>query len=126
MCGTPVACVRITRPVQIWLIHFQISFLHVYDRGVSFMYKVLQIRASWSVVSYYQSLVFYCTHICHVIMIILTGGFSIYYYFLEIILNDLELVFLEFKHFYKAHTEQVCFLFICSFFTCYFVIILCI
>ena len=44
------------------------------------------------------------SHIYHV-MIIVTGGFSkkyfFYYYcfyFLEILLNDLELVFLEFKH----------------------------
>ena len=70
-------------------------------------------------------------HIYHV-MIIVTGGFSkksffyqYYFHFLEILLNDLELVFLEFKHIYKIK-ERVCFLFICSFFTCCFVIILCI
>ena len=38
-----------------------------------------------------------------------------YFYFLEILLNNLELDFLEFKHIYK-HKEQVCLLLICSFF----------
>ena len=45
------------------------------------------------------------TDIYHV-MIIKTGGFSrnlFYYYFLEILLNDLEFVFLKFKLFYKTH-----------------------
>ena len=41
-----------------------------------------------------------------------------YYYFLEIILNDLELIFLAFKHF----QTQVYFLFICWFCTCLLII----
>ena len=46
-------------------------------------------------------------HIYHV-MILVTGGFSkrsfllLFPYFLEILLNNPELVFLEFKHFYKT------------------------
>ena len=43
------------------------------------------------------------------------------FYFLEILLNDLELVLLEFKYTYKTQ-RQVCFLFICLFFTCCFII----
>ena len=45
-------------------------------------------------------------HIYHV-MIIVTGGFSkkSFYYFLEILLNDL--VFMEFKHFYKTHKTSL-------------------
>ena len=66
-------------------------------------------------------------HIYHV-MIIVTNGFSkksflLLLFFLEILLNDLELVFFEFKHFYKTHRTS---LFICSFFTRCFIIVLCI
>ena len=47
-------------------------------------------------------------HIYHV-MIILTDGFSkkSYYFFLEILLDNLELVILEFKHFYKTHRTSL-------------------
>ena len=62
------------------------------------MYTALQIRASqWSIAANLWPLT---THIYH-IMIIVTGGFSkksFYnncFYFKEILLNDLELVFLE-------------------------------
>ena len=47
------------------------------------------------------------------------------YHFLEILLNDLELVFLKFKHFYKIHRKSL-FSFICLFFTRCFIIFLCI
>ena len=47
-------------------------------------------------------------HIYHV-MSIVTGGFprNLYYYFQEILLSNLELVFLEFKHFYKTHRTSL-------------------
>ena len=47
-------------------------------------------------------------HIYHA-MNILTDGFSniFFYRFLEIILNDLELVFLGFKHFYKTRRTSL-------------------
>ena len=67
------------------------------------------------------------THIYH-LMIIVTGGFSkksllLLLYFPRNLLTDLEFLFLEFKHFYKIHRTS---LFICSFFTWCFIIILCI
>ena len=51
------------------------------------------------------------THI-YLVMIIVTVGFSkksflLYYYFLEILLNNFELVFLEFKDFYKTHRTSL-------------------
>ena len=54
-------------------------------------------------------------HIYYV-MIIVTGDFSkksfyyYYYYFLEILLKDLELVFLEFKHLQNTQNKFVFFL----------------
>ena len=77
----------------------------------------LQIMASqWPITANLWPLT---THIYQV-MIIVNSGFSrnffFCYCFLEVPMNDLELVFLEFK---------VCFLFICSI-TRFFIIILCI
>ena len=48
-----------------------------------------------------------------------------YFYFLEILVKDLDLFSWNLDTFTK-HKEQICFLFICSFFACCFVIILCI
>ena len=61
-----------------------------------------------------------CTFIYH-LMIIVTGVFSkkaffyyfLYFYFLEIVLNDLELVILEYKHIYKTKNKSVFFLSVC-------------
>ena len=72
----------------------------------------LQIRASQrSITANLWSLT---AHIYYV-MIIVTGDFSksfyyCHYYFLEILLNDLELVFLEFKHLRKTQNKFVFFL----------------
>ena len=72
-------------------------------------YTALQIRASqWSITANLQPL---NAHIYHV-MIIVTGCFAKksfyhYYFFLEILLNDLGLVFLEFKHFNKTYRTSL-------------------
>ena len=73
--------------------------------------NVLQIRASqWSITANLRP---FTTHIYHVMIIVTGGRFrrNHFYYFLENLLNNLEFVILEFKHFYT----QVCFLFICYF-----------
>ena len=61
----------------------------------------------WSTVNYHQSLDFDHPYLscndhcdCRLFQEIF---FIIYYYFLEILLNNFELVFLEFKDFYKTH-----------------------
>ena len=61
-------------------------------------------------------------------MIIVTDGISkkhFFYYFLEILLNDLELVFLEFNHFYKTQRTNL-FSFYLLIFTHCVIIIICI
>ena len=52
---------------------------------------------------------------------------NIVFFLLEILLNDLEIVFLELKHIntFTKQKEQIYFLFTCSFFTCCFILILC-
>ena len=86
-------------------------------------YTVLQIRAAWhSITTNLQPLT---AHIYHAIIIVI-GGFSkkcFYYYFLEILLNNLELAILEFKHFYETQKTSL-FSFYLFIFTCFFVIIL--
>ena len=74
--------------------------------GNIFPLSVLQVRAGqWSITANLWPLT---THIYHV-MIIVTGGFSkksyyyyYYFYFVEIHLNDLELVFLELLNIRKS------------------------
>ena len=88
-------------------------------------FAALQIRAGQRSIT--TSLWPLTAHIYHVIIIV-TGGFfkrSFFYlycfYFLEILLKDLELVFLEFIHIYK--TQRNVFSFYLFIFTCCFVII---
>ena len=94
-----------------------------------FLKTVLQIRAGQrSITASLQSLT---THIYHV-MIIATSSFSkksffccwYYFYILEILLSNLELLFLKFKHIYKTQKTGL-FSFYLFIFTCCFVIILC-
>ena len=49
-----------------------------------------------------------------------------YYHFLEILLKNYELVFLEFKHFYKTHRTSLFSFYLSTFHALFFVIILCI
>ena len=81
----------------------------------------LQIRAGqWSITTSLGTLTAHAYHL----MITVTGGSSkksfFYFYFLEILLNGLELVFLEFKHIYKTQKSSLfsfylfCFLLIVS------------
>ena len=71
----------------------------------------LQTRAGQRSIT--ANLRLWTAHIYHV-MIIVTGGFSnkyffyqYYFYFREILLNSLELVFLEFKHIYKTQRTSL-------------------
>ena len=78
----------------------------------------------WSIINYYQSSAFDCWYLscndhCD------RWFFQKIFFYLKIILNELEFVFLEFKHLQNTQNRP-CFIFICSFFTCYFIIILCI
>ena len=84
----------------------------------------------WSPVSYREHPPL-TAHI-YLVMIIATGGFSKklffgYFYFLEILLNYLELVFLEFKHINRTQRTSLfsSYLFIFLLICC-FIIILCI
>ena len=98
-----------------------------FSRDKDFLLKIqltaLQIRASqWSITANLWPLT---AHIYY-LMIIVTGDFSkksyyCYYYFLEILLNDIELVSWNLNT-YKTHRTK--FFFICSVFTCCFLIIL--
>ena len=78
-----------------------------------------------STVSYRQSSAFDCPYLscndhCDQWLFQEILFYYYYFYFLEIFLNNLELVFLEFRHIYKTKIKS-CFLFICLFFTCCFV-----
>ena len=84
-----------------------------------------------STVNYRQSSVFDGPFLHH-IMIIVTGGFSRNFFFINIIFISQKFFWTILNLFswnlntFRKHKEQICFLFICSFFTRCFVIILCI
>ena len=117
-----------TRIIMLQHCVFKIKMAFEIDNFVWVLYNpALQIRISqWSSTTNLQPLI---AHIYHV-MIIVTSGFSkkcfYYNYFLEIILNNFINLFSWKLSTLTKHTEQFCFLFICLFFTCCFIIILCI
>ena len=117
-----------TRIIMLQHCVFKIKMAFEIDNFVWVLYNpALQIRINqWSSTTNLQPLI---AHIYHV-MIIVTSGFSkkcfYYNYFLEIILNNFINLFSWKLSTLTKHTEQFCFLFICLFFTCCFIIILCI
>ena len=83
----------------------------------------------WSAVNYHQSLAFdcpylSCNHHCDWWLFQEIFFYLYCFYFLEILLKDLELVFVEFIHIYK--TQRSLFSFYLFIFTCCFVIIWCV
>ena len=113
----PVAWIELTtntfRKIKIMLVNFKDSFESKESKSRKYGNSYIWYSSAnkgWSAVNYRQSLAFERPYLqCndHCDRWRFQEIFFYFYYFLEIILTDLELVFLEFNHFYKPHRTSL-------------------